>query len=81
MSLSQIESDPESGFNYPYYLYVPDEYGGERPILVVPTNTGRPSDEFDDHREAAERRVRGGFLDGSPTDWAFRYCIPSFPSR
>lgn len=61
MSLSQIKSDPESGFNYPYYLYVPDEYGGERPILVVPTNTGRPSDEFDDHREAAERRVRGNF--------------------
>jgi hypothetical protein len=56
MTLTLI--DPADGFNYPYYLYVPEGYAGKRPILVEPTNTGKPSDDFEIHREAAELRAR-----------------------
>lgn len=58
MSVLQIDPNPKAGFNYPYYLHIPDGYTGERPILVKPTNSGRPSDEFEDHRKEAEKRMR-----------------------
>jgi pimeloyl-ACP methyl ester carboxylesterase len=61
MTVTLVEPDPDVGFNYPYYLHVPERTeDGSRRILVEPTNTGRPSDEFDVHREVAENRVGGG---------------------
>jgi len=61
MTVTLVEADPEAGFNYPYYLHVPERTeDGSRRILVEPTNTGRPSDEFEVHREVAEKRVGGG---------------------
>lgn len=74
-----IDSRPEAGFEYPYYLHVPDAYAGERPILVEPTNTGRPSDEFADHREAAERHARGGVGRRIADELGVRSLHPVFP--
>ena len=57
-----IDAVPPAGFNYPYYLYVPDEPVGELavPVLVEPTNMPGPTDDFEAHLGESERRVTGG---------------------
>ena len=51
-----VDADPEAGFHYPYYLHVPEETGPSA-ILVEPTSSAEPSDDFSDHLAQAERRV------------------------
>ena len=62
MAVSRIEADPNSGFNYPYFLYAPETSAGDepKPILVEPNNTGTTTDDFDEHLADAKRRVEGG---------------------
>ncbi|MFC7237686.1 hypothetical protein ACFQS4_05560 [Saliphagus sp. GCM10025317] len=58
LDISFVEADPDAGFNYPYYLYAPAiDDNHERPILVEPNNTGRNTDDFEVHRESAERLI------------------------
>lgn len=65
-----VEADSEHGFNYPYYLAVPDTIddkqtaeGGVssvdqcRPILVEPHNVGEQVEEFERHLELARQRI------------------------
>ena len=54
-----IEADETAGFNFPYFLYVPQNVG-EQPIVVESVNSGAPSDDMDVHIEAAERRAQFG---------------------
>ncbi|USZ66990.1 hypothetical protein NGM10_09640 [Halorussus salilacus] len=54
-----IEKDPDAGFNFPYYLYVPPE-AREKPLLVEPVNSGAGSDEFQEDLDAAESTVTDG---------------------
>jgi predicted esterase len=66
-----VAANPERGFNYSYYLAVPESVGEERtaegasargddqrPILVEPHNVGAYLEEFDRHLELARRRIR-----------------------
>lgn len=78
MSPQLVESDPDAGFEYPYYLHVPDDYDGG-PILVEPTNTGRQSDTFADHREVAEQRAAGGTSRRVADRLGVPYLHPVFP--
>ncbi|OUJ18351.1 Secreted protein with PKD repeat domain [Methanonatronarchaeum thermophilum] len=56
-----VEADSEYGFNYPYFIYIPDEIrSGEPPILVEPNNTGTSTDDFEEHIEGAELQLREG---------------------
>lgn len=66
-----VESSPEDGFNYPYYLAVPEtvtetkmskhpvssDYQ-HRPLLVEPHNVGEYIEEFDRHLELARQRIK-----------------------
>lgn len=76
-----VEADPERGFNYPYYLAVPEgfEDGDQRPILVEPHNVGEDVEEFQDHLDLARERIEGGY--GRPIAEALGtpYLIPVFP--
>jgi len=62
-----IEADPDRGFNYPYYLAVPEgreaapttsaPAADRPPILVEPHNVGEQVETFDRHLELARRRI------------------------
>lgn len=54
-----IEKDEEAGFNFPYFLYAP-ENGRNKPVLVECVNSGFPSDDLQDHIDAAERTIQSG---------------------
>jgi dienelactone hydrolase len=79
MSVSYVEASPDGGFEYPYYLYVPDDYAGERPLLVEPTNSAQPSDDFDVQRDRAERRVERGVARRVADELAVPLLHPVFP--
>src|SRR5438876_7971689 len=61
----RIDAQPEKGFLYPYYLYVPTELrkgkGGnaKQTILVLPNNTGRADDDFAVHDDSAKQLAEG----------------------
>lgn len=57
-----IDAEPSAGFNYPYYLCVPEEpaNGTAVPVLVEPTNMPGPTDDFEAHLNVAEQQVAGG---------------------
>lgn len=57
----RIEAQPAEGFSYPYYLYVPKavrEKAGKKAhtILIIPSNTGKPNDDFDASAEDIKRK-------------------------
>lgn len=58
-SVTLIEANEAAGFNFPYYLYTPDN-PREKPILVEPVNSGAGSDNFQEDLDAAERTVTRG---------------------
>src|SRR5205814_2630526 len=61
----RIEAQPQKGFLYPYYLYVPSELRAEKSgnakqtILVVPNNTGKTDDDLAVHEASAKRLAEG----------------------
>lgn len=60
MPVTEIESDPEAGFNYPYYLYVPpsiDKPEEAVPIFVQTSNSPSSSDDFSYHKQKAREQI------------------------
>lgn len=51
-----IEKNKKAGFNFPYFLYAP-ENGRNKPLLVECVNSGSPSDDMADHIDAAENTI------------------------
>lgn len=79
MPLSLVDADPDLGFEYPYFLHVPDAYTGERPMLVTPTNTGQPSDDVAVHSDAAEKQASEGFSRHVADELGVPLLHPVFP--
>jgi|SRR5690554_1499024 len=57
--LIKIDANPKQGFNYGYYLYIPNgvkqsEVGY---LLVEPNNTGYPSDDNSIHKKEAKEQI------------------------
>jgi len=53
-------SNRDYGYDWPYYLYVPERLagpGGGVPLLVVPNNTGWMYDDFSIHDQAALKEM------------------------
>jgi len=75
--LSKIAADPQNGFSWPYYLYVPLYVKSPGAILVEPNNTGSVSDDPAVHDAAARNLIQNKryWADelGSP------YLVPTFP--
>lgn len=71
-----VPADPAKGFGWEYLLYVPETvaYGN---LLVVPNNTGYPTDNMDIHREQA----KGLFIEdsGMADDLGVPLLVPVFP--
>lgn len=60
----KVAADPAKGFDYPYYLYVPDKIrhavDSKKPhtILVLPNNSGKANDDFAFHESDVQRRIK-----------------------
>ncbi len=59
-SLIEIQAAPEKGFQHSYVLFIPKAVAGKSSsyLLVEPNNTGRTSDELEDHHSAAVALAR-----------------------
>src|SRR5438034_5967390 len=61
----RVEAQPEKGFLYPYYLYIPPELRGEKKnsapqtLLVLPNNTGQTNDDLAVRDASAKRLAEG----------------------
>ncbi len=61
------EANPEKGFNFPYYLFIPDgmDRSKEQILIVEPNNSGFADDDFEKHREKAKRTAGIDFYTGN----------------
>lgn len=77
-----FEATPEAGFNYPYFLHVPDALdsnSSERPILVKTTNTGTATDDSSRHQAAARESIETGFSRWLSDELRLPFLVPVFP--
>ena len=83
--IMKITPRPDKGFNYPYYIYLPqgieNSKSEKKRLIVEPNNTGSVSDVLDFHDEAAYRTVSAN---GTPGHYAAYYMknpflVPVFP--
>jgi hypothetical protein len=81
--LIPVSSDASPGFNFDYFLFIPDEIAPDNSVslIVEPNNTGFTSDAMDDHRKQAEnlatnKRNLGNFL---AHELGYPLLIPVFP--
>ena len=81
--LALIEASPEDGFNFPYYLFIPEEVSDapQKYLIVESNNSGFASDNFQEHLEKAERTASKDFYIGNYVSVKLGYplIIPVFP--
>jgi hypothetical protein len=81
--LIYTESQSENGFNFPYFLFIPDEINPKEELVLVvePNNSGFVSDEFEKHIEKAERTASREFYTGNYVARKLKYplLVPVFP--
>lgn len=81
--LMYIEADSLKGFNFPYYLFIPQACPQETPVhlMVEPNNSGFVSDTFEDHAEKAERTATKDFYIGNfvSRNLGYPLLVPVFP--
>ena len=59
----KVEAEPEKGFAYPYYLYIPASMreaaakDQAHNLLVVPNNTGTPDDDLSVHEKNVQQKM------------------------
>lgn len=57
----QVPANSDRGFNYPYYLYLPETAQDEPvPMLVEPNNSGFTSDDLEEHRSVVKNQLADG---------------------
>ena len=76
-----VESKPAAGFNYPYFLYNPNKKtdGEAIPLLVEPNNTGTSTDDFQQHKSRAEKRVKNSTSRTLADELGVPLLVPVFP--
>jgi hypothetical protein len=77
----EIESDSAKGFNFPYYLFIPETIDrSEKARLFVETNnTGTATDDFEVHREKALRLVNRSYPNRIARRLQVPLLVPVFP--
>lgn len=78
-----MQARPDAGFNYPYYLFIPDEVIKNRSIHMViePNNSGFVDDDLQKHIDKASRTASLDFYVGNFLARARRcpQLVPAFP--
>lgn len=81
--LEHHQARPESGFNFPYLLFVPDNMEQEKELFLVvePNNSGFVSDDLEKHLEKAERTATRPFYTGNYISRKLKFplLVPVFP--
>lgn len=60
LGVNEIARDPDSGFHFPYFLYVPPTEGkwnANKPLLVHQNNSPSTSDDFSYHKKHARSKL------------------------
>ena len=79
----KVEAQPNEGFSYPYYLYVPSRMREKsaaeemQTLLVIPNNTGVLDDDLSVHEADVKRRIGQNKTIGSQLGAAV--LMPVFP--
>lgn len=77
------EAQPESGFNFPYFLFIPDKMNvqNEQVLIVEPNNSGFADDDLQKHVEKAKRTAGMEFYTGNYVARKLQYplLVPVFP--
>lgn len=55
--LYRVEANPEKGFNYAFFLYIPENEDQKLNLLVIPNNAGSSKDTYDFQVESAKRQT------------------------
>jgi hypothetical protein len=81
-TLIEVAAQPASGFNFPYFLFIPGDCGKDKEtyLLVEPNNTGFVNDTFRVHEAAARVQVALGPLGNYLSrELKLPYLVPVFP--
>lgn len=77
------EAWPENGFNFPYFLFIPDKMSvqNEQVLIVEPNNSGFADDDLQKHIEKAQRTASREFYTGNYVARKLKYplLVPVFP--
>ncbi|MFD0977062.1 hypothetical protein [Salinimicrobium gaetbulicola] len=78
-----IEKNTSKGFNYPYYLFIPDDLSEnpEKYLVVEPNNSGMVTDDFQEHIDRAKSNATNEYYLGNYTarQLGFPLLVPVFP--
>jgi hypothetical protein len=78
-----IESDSTKGFNFPYYLFIPDKIADDSELIMIvePNNSGFVDDNLDKHKEKSLRIATRDFYTGNYVARNFQLplLVPVFP--
>jgi hypothetical protein len=77
----EVEPNTPKGFNFPYFLFIPDtaDKSRELHLLVETNNTGTSSDDFDVHREKALDFVKRAYPNRIARQLSVPLLVPVFP--
>src|SRR5690554_567411 len=77
------ESNPDAGFNFPYFLYIPTgtDTAIRIPLIVEPNNSGFVSDDLEKHVDKARRIASNAFYTGNYVAQKLKIplLVPVFP--
>lgn len=77
------KAQPENGFNFPYFLFIPDKMSteNEQVLIVEPNNSGFADDDLQKHIEKAKRTAGIEFYTGNYVTRKLGYplLVPVFP--
>lgn len=78
-----IEQNTENGFQFPYFLYIPEGASQTDSLILIiePNNSGFADDDFDKHIEKAKRTASKDFYLGNYVARSLKYplLVPVFP--
>jgi len=79
--LLKVEANPSKGFNYPFYLYIPQnaDQSKIKYMLVETNNTGEVNNDFQVHDADAKRLIERGTPNSIADELDIPLLIPVFP--
>jgi len=81
--LIYVEANTESGFNFPYFLLIPQDVSLDDNVYVIvePNNSGFVDDDFEKHLESAKHTATNEFYMGNFASNELKYplLVPVFP--
>jgi len=77
------EANPSEGFNFPYFLFIPQGTSVEKELILIvePNNSGFADDDFERHIEKAKRTASHDFYIGNfvARELKIPLLVPVFP--